>query len=174
MALLSVGAATPAAGGGRPQTPVASASASVAVPHSAELTAGLADHHVPGGDGAVRLRGLSGLDLAQTNLQWAEGSDVIVTSEASSSGFRIFVGKEQEKYAFRGLATLQPGGDDQDEWIGHQCLTGNGRHVLAVVTQRHLINDPEVRDRGGLAYSIDVKTGRVAALLSLDPPSILV
>lgn len=86
---------------------------------------------------------------------WAAGDE---------DGYHLYIAKGSEYWAWRPVATIQPGGEDQEPWIGYHCLTGNGRHVVAVVAPRSAANHPLARDRGGTAYSVEVATGRVKPL----------
>ena len=122
------------------------------------------DHDASGEDRSTRLLGLPGGGPDRLPLDWFDGDDVIVTSHGSSSGFQLFLGRQDEAYAFRGLATIQPGGDSTDDWLGYQCLTGDRRFVVAVVLRRGQLNRAESRDRGALAYAVSVADGTVRPL----------
>lgn len=94
------------------------------------------------------------------------GDDLVVTSRSDSSGYQMFIGRSSERFAWRPLATLQPAGNVGDTWVGYHCVTGNGRYAVAVVGQRHFMNHPVLRDRGGLAYVIDTATGKARILVA--------
>lgn len=92
--------------------------------------------------------------------------DVLVSSRGDTSGFHLFLAQERSGWAWRPLASLQPGGNEGDDWLGAHCVTGSGRWVVAVIQQRWATNRQDLRDRGALTYAVEVKSGRVFPLTS--------
>ncbi|HEX6676866.1 MAG TPA: GDSL-type esterase/lipase family protein [Actinomycetes bacterium] len=76
----------------------------------------------------------------------------------------MFAASSVGGWRWRALATLRPGAPDGERWIGQQCLTGDGRQVVAVVAPWHANNSEAGMGRGGLAYAIDARTGAVRPL----------
>ncbi|HEX2087145.1 MAG TPA: hypothetical protein VHF89_15800 [Solirubrobacteraceae bacterium] len=115
------------------------------------------------------VRRLSLILLAAAVVGWAPEADAaedrIVTGRPSPAGFQLFTAVAEERWAWRPLATIQPGGSSEDDWIGYHCTTGDGRHVVAVVAPRRFANRPLLRDRGAFAYAIEVRTGDVRPLI---------
>ena len=64
------------------------------------------------------------------------------------------------------LATLRSGPDTCERWIGEQCLTGDGSHVVAVVAPWTAQNSEAGIAQRGTAYAVDTRTGAVRALAS--------
>jgi hypothetical protein len=60
---------------------------------------------------------------------------------------------------------LQPGRYADEAWIGEQCLTGDGRYVVAVIALERAEHALSIA-RGGLAYVVDAHTGAVRPLAS--------
>lgn len=102
-----------------------------------------------------------GRDLAEVSPRWWDGTDFLVTGRGDANGYHLWLGLERERYALRPLASIRPNGYADDEWLGYQCVTGDGRHVAVTVAPRRAINRPVVRDRGGLTYLVDIRTGKV-------------
>nr|BFE74624.1 hypothetical protein GCM10020092_079250 [Actinoplanes digitatis] len=93
--------------------------------------------------------------------RWWEGTDLIVTGRGDNEGYHLWIGRERERYAMRPLASIQPNGFTDDTWLGYQCVTGDGLHVVVTVAPRMAVNKPELRDRGGLTYLVNIRTGKV-------------
>lgn len=93
-----------------------------------------------------------------------DSTDLLVAAQGGPTGYQLFTAREDEGWAWRPLANIQPGGGDSDDWIGYHCLTGDGRYVIAVIAPRHFANSPVLRDRGGLAYIVTVADGTVRPL----------
>ncbi|MET7710424.1 hypothetical protein [Micromonospora sp. NPDC005413] len=70
---------------------------------------------------------------------------MIVTGRGDHDGYHLWVGRERERYAMRPLASIQPNGFADDTWLGYQCVTGDGRHVVVTVAPRMAVNKPELR-----------------------------
>ncbi|MET9631235.1 hypothetical protein ABZX92_27610 [Lentzea sp. NPDC006480] len=102
----------------------------------------------------------TGVDLAAVDPGWWRGTDLMVTGQGDSRGYHLYLGREREKYAFRPLASIQPGGYDADEWLGYQCVTGDRSTVAVTLLPRGAVNKPVLRDRGGLSYLVDIATGK--------------
>lgn len=111
--------------------------------------------------GAVSSPGLSHLGNARQS-----SSGVAVSGIGTPRGFEIYVARSSNRWQWQALATLQPAGLSNDTWTGYACLTGDTKHVIAVVAPRSFANVPVLRDRGGTAYDVDVATGRVRPLVS--------
>ena len=111
--------------------------------------------------GAVSSPGLSHVGHARGTL-----SGVAVSGIGTSRGFEIYVARATDRWHWRALATLQPAGLSDDTWTGYACVTGDTKHVIAVVAPRSFANVPLLRDRGGTAYDVDLATGRVRPLVS--------
>lgn len=130
------------------------AAAACAVPSGVAVAPAAADH-ARGGD----QRALA------THTAQASDPDVTVTARPDTGGYRLFTARAAEGWAWRPLATIQPQGNSAEPWIGYHCVTGDKRHVVAVVAPRRFANVPKLRDRGALAYVVDVRTGRVRPLI---------
>lgn len=120
-------------------------------------------HPAPGGGPAPAAEPAptDGVDLSTADASWATGTDFVVTGRGDGEGYHLSIGLEREKYAFRPLATIQPAGYDGDDWLGYQCVTGDRKHVVVSVLPRWAVNRLNLRDRGALVYTVDVKTGAV-------------
>lgn len=94
----------------------------------------------------------------------ATPADTVVTASADSAGYHLFVADDRQRWRWRPLATLQPGGFSGESWIGEHCLTGDGRFVVAVVAPWSANNSPAGQQRGGVGYAIEVSTGAVRSL----------
>jgi hypothetical protein len=92
-------------------------------------------------------------------------NDVVVTSSSDLSGYHLFAAHASTGWKWRALATIQPGGDGDDTWVGQQCITGDGTHAVVVLLPRLAVNSPEGRDQGALAYSVNLTTGSIAPLV---------
>jgi hypothetical protein len=94
----------------------------------------------------------------------AGAADVVATGVGDAAGYHLYTASAAGGWTWTPLATLAPGGLGDDSWVGYQCVTGDGRYVVAVTAPRHVANDPAGRDHGASAYSVDVRTGAVAPL----------
>jgi len=92
--------------------------------------------------------------------------DEIVTGRGDQDGWHIYAASSGGGWRWQPLASLQPGGVGDERWIGQQCLTGDGRFVVAVVAPWHAQNDEGGRDRGAFAYVVDAHSGAVRPLLA--------
>jgi lysophospholipase L1-like esterase len=90
--------------------------------------------------------------------------DELITGSPDAGGYHLFAAAAGDGWAWHPLATLLPAGDDQEKWIGQQCLTGDGRFVVAVVAPWHAANNEGGMDSGGYAYAVDAHTGAVRPL----------
>ncbi|HEV2373144.1 MAG TPA: hypothetical protein VGS19_13335, partial [Streptosporangiaceae bacterium] len=94
--------------------------------------------------------------------------DEIVAGRGDSDGWHLYAASAGGGWAWQPLATLAPAGLDPEgeRWIGRQCITGDGRYVVAVVAPWGADNAPAGNDRGGVAYVVDAHTGAVRPLVS--------
>lgn len=94
--------------------------------------------------------------------------DEIVDGRGDSDGWHLYAASSGNGWAWQPLATLAPAGVDAngERWTGRQCLTGDGRYVVAVVAPWNTDNSPDGADRGGIAYVVDAHSGAVRPLLS--------
>jgi lysophospholipase L1-like esterase len=90
--------------------------------------------------------------------------DEIITASADTGGYHLFAASAGGSWRWQPLATLQPAGYHGERWIGEQCLTGDGRYVVAVVAPWSAQNSAAGMAAGGTAYVIDAHTGRVRPL----------
>ena len=88
------------------------------------------------------------------------------TAVADEQGYHLYKAREDEGFAWRPLATIQPGGASEVAWTGYHCASGTGRHLAVVVAPVTAANRPALRDRGGLAYTVDTTTGAVRPLVA--------
>lgn len=93
------------------------------------------------------------------------GGDEVVTGWGDADGWHVAAAGAGTGWAWRPLATLLPGGGVEQRWIGAQCLTGDGRSVVAIAAPWSAQNDDAGRDQGAFAYTIDAHTGVVRPLL---------
>jgi len=91
-----------------------------------------------------------------------------VNGRGDSAGWHLYAASSGGAWSWQPLATLAPAGlnPDGERWIGRQCLTGDGRYVVAVVAPWSANNTPAGAGRGGIAYSINAHTGAVRPLLT--------
>ncbi|MER7207219.1 GDSL-type esterase/lipase family protein [Streptosporangium sp. NPDC000239] len=94
----------------------------------------------------------------------AGSGDVIVAAAADKDGYHLFTAHSSQSWRWRPLASLQPGGYSGEPWIGNHCLTGDGKSIVAVVAPWHANNSPGGLGHGGLAYAVDIATGKVRPL----------
>src|SRR5271166_4272599 len=94
--------------------------------------------------------------------------DEIVDGRGDSDGWHIYAASSGDGWSWRPLATLDPFGLDPggERWIGRQCLTGDGKYVVAVVAPWSANNSPAGLDHGGVAYVVNARTGAVRPLVS--------
>jgi lysophospholipase L1-like esterase len=90
--------------------------------------------------------------------------DELVTGTGDADGYHLFAAAAGDRWAWHPLATLLPGGGGEQKWIGQQCLTGDGRTVVAVVAPWDAANSENGMDSGGYAYAIDARDGAVRPL----------
>lgn len=90
--------------------------------------------------------------------------DEIITASSDTGGYHLFAASSGGRWRWQALATLQPAGYDGQRWIGTQCLTGDGRYVVAVVAPWDAQNSAGGMAAGGTAYVIDAHTGRARPL----------
>jgi lysophospholipase L1-like esterase len=90
--------------------------------------------------------------------------DEIITASADTNGYHLFAASSGGGWRWQPLTTLEPGGDDGQRWIGEQCLTGDGRYVVAVVAPWSMQNSAAGMAAGGTAYVVDAHTGATRPL----------
>ena len=116
-------------------------------------------------DEAVATDPMSPENLAATlGADWYKSTDVAITATMDESGYHLLVGRGSEGFAWRDLATIQPGAIGEVAWTGYHCITGSGRFVVAVVAPSTAANRPVLRDIGAFAYVVSVDTGDVRNL----------
>ncbi|HEX6523724.1 MAG TPA: hypothetical protein VF070_27550 [Streptosporangiaceae bacterium] len=92
------------------------------------------------------------------------GGDELITGTGDTAGYHLFAATAGDRWGWHALATLLPAGGDEEKWIGQQCLTGDGRTVVAVIAPWHAANSEAGMDGGGYAYAVDAHTGVVRPL----------
>jgi hypothetical protein len=90
----------------------------------------------------------------------------IVTATSDAGGYHLFAASAGDHWRWHALATLQPGGYSEEPWIGEQCLTGDGRYVVAVVAPWSAQNNAAGIAAGGIAYAVNAHNGTVRPLAS--------
>ena len=93
-------------------------------------------------------------------------SDVLVQGEGDADGYHLFVADAAHPASWMGLATIDPAPAVDDGWIGQQCLTTDGRYLAVTVAPRGAAHRPDLMAHGGFAYSVDVTSGAVHALVT--------
>jgi len=92
--------------------------------------------------------------------------DELVAGTGDTGGWHLYAASSGDTWRWHLLATLRPSGYGDESWIGQQCLTGDGRYVVAVVAPWHANNSEAGVDAGGLGYTVDAHTGAVRPLVS--------
>ena len=92
---------------------------------------------------------------------WYRSTDFAVTSVGDGTGMHYYIGRESEGFAWRSLATIAPAGVDASSWTGYFCTSGTDRYLLATIEPTLATNRPVMMDRGALAYTIELRTGKV-------------
>ena len=90
--------------------------------------------------------------------------DEAVTGRGDTSGWHLYATSSGSHWRWLPLATLQPAGYSEEGWTGAQCLTGDGRYVIAVVAPWHVQNSAVGMASGALAYAVNAHTGAVRPL----------
>lgn len=90
--------------------------------------------------------------------------DAMVTGVGDVQGYHLYLAAPGNGWSWRPLATIQPGGGEDERWIGQQCLTGDGRTAVAVVAPWSANNTPAGMNAGAYAYAVDVRSGAVRPL----------
>lgn len=104
---------------------------------------------------------------ASLGRDWSTSSDVLVTGVGDSTGFHLYVAREDEAFAWRTLATLTSSVVDTAMWTGEVCVTGSGKYAVAVFAPAEYANHLDTMKAGGLAAVVDVATGK-ATLVARD------
>jgi hypothetical protein len=94
--------------------------------------------------------------------------DEIVQGRGDADGWHLYATSAGGGWSWQPLATLAPAGlnPNGERWTGRQCLTADGRFVVAVIAPWGVNNLPEGMNRGGQAYAVDAHTGAVRPLLA--------
>src|SRR5579863_8748870 len=124
-----------------------------ALPEAAHAAASAVGHSVP----VAR----SARPVARVRIP---GGDEVVTGRGDTSGWHLYAASSGSHWRWLPLATLQPAGYSEEGWIGAQCLTGDGRYVIAVVAPWHAQNSAAGMAAGALAYAVNARTGSVTPL----------
>lgn len=101
--------------------------------------------------------------------------DLAIYGTGDIFGYHLYTSAASGNWKWRALATIQPGGNEDERWIGQQCLTGNGRTIAAVIAPWSANNSEEGMDSGAFTYAVDAATGAVrplatdASLAYFDP-----
>ena len=95
---------------------------------------------------------------------WRKSSDLLVTGHGDRTGFHVYLARERDAYAWRTLATLNPGLSEAGEWTGYVCVTGSNRYVAAVYAPKIATNKPAMLTAGAFAAIVDIRTGKVRSL----------
>jgi hypothetical protein len=121
-----------------------------------------------GASGPPRQVKQTGTALPTKAVRPVAGGDEIVDGRGDSAGWHLYAASSGGGWAWQPLATLAPQGLDPEDgrWVGRQCLTGDGRYVVAVVAPWSASNSPAGNDRGGVAYVVDAHTGTVRLLVT--------
>jgi hypothetical protein len=93
-----------------------------------------------------------------------EREDFVVKTAPTDNGLAVVVSQRDHGWAPQTVATIQPRGWD-GELMGQSCVTGTGRFAVVVTGPRYAANRPVAMDRGGAAYSVDLRDGTVRPLL---------
>lgn len=130
------------------------------------VTAGIADADTGHPAGAFPRKAAEPQDraallAAQLGGAWYRGSDFVVSNVGDNTGMHYYIGRESEGFAWRPLATIAPVGVDADSWTGYSCTSGTDRYLLATIEPTLATNRPVMLDRGALAYTIDLRRGKV-------------
>lgn len=92
--------------------------------------------------------------------------DEVFTGAGDSNGWHVYVASAGNNWAWESLANILPRGDNSQQWIGQQCLTGDGTAIVAVVAPWSANNSASGLDHGAYAYAINAHTGAVTPLRS--------
>ncbi|HMJ75174.1 MAG TPA: hypothetical protein VK507_04335, partial [Iamia sp.] len=103
---------------------------------------------------------------AELGEDWYTSADVVVHATMDEEGYHLYTGLEREGFAWRPLATIRPGGGTDWDWTGYHCRSASGRYVAAVVAPAAAANRPAMRDRGAMAYVIDIETQEVSPVVA--------
>lgn len=95
-----------------------------------------------------------------------QSGELAYYGRGDASAYRVYRANAGSGWRWAELAAIRPGGRMDDSWIGYQCTTGNGRHVVAVIAPRHAANRPGLANGGATAYSIDTRSGSVRPLVA--------
>jgi hypothetical protein len=90
---------------------------------------------------------------------WRGSSDTLVTGVGDSTGYHLYVARENDAFAWTTLATLTASALDLGPWTGQVCVTGSGRYAVAVYAPALAVNKPNLLLAGALAAVVDLGTG---------------
>ena len=74
--------------------------------------------------------------------------DVAVTGSGDATRYHLYVAARGGGWRWRSLATIQPGGDEDQRWIGQECVTGDGNTAVVMVAPWSASNDAAGMDAG--------------------------
>lgn len=94
----------------------------------------------------------------------AAAKDLVSTGYGDTRGWHVYLASPADGWAWHPVATIQPGGYEDEGWIGQQCLTGDGQYVVAVIAPWHAASVAAEFNQGAVAYSVSVATGSVVLL----------
>ncbi len=131
---------------------------------TAALTASLLANATAGPALSAPEAGTAIASVDEVSPKWWEGDDFVVAGRGDTNGYHVLIGRENRKYAFTPLASIQPGGYDGDQWLGYTCVTGDRSDVVVSALPRGAVNRPALRDRGASVYAIKIADGSVRPL----------
>jgi hypothetical protein len=94
----------------------------------------------------------------------ASGGDEVVAGVGQPDGYYLFVARSAHGWSWEPVALLDPGGENDQTWIGNTCVTGDGQTAVAVIAPWSASNSPVGIERGGIAYAVNLSTGRTRVL----------
>jgi RHS repeat-associated protein len=92
---------------------------------------------------------------------WASSTDFAVNGWGDTDGYHIAVARERDGFVWHQIATLDPAALDAPSWVGYQCVSGNGRFAAVAILPSNQLNNPNARENGAYAYSVDIRSGAV-------------
>lgn len=96
----------------------------------------------------------------------AVADDDVVVGDGDTTGYHLYTAAAANGWKWRALASIQPGGYEDERWIGQQCLTGDGRTVVAVIAPWSANNSEAGMNAGAFAYTVNLATGAVRPVAS--------
>lgn len=136
---------------------------------AASADPGHGEEHQPPSDGAAPTTDPVD-DLAtfaaEFGNDWWRSSDFVIKAEMDEEGYHLYKALEREAFGWRPLASIRPGGSTEWDWTGYHCVSPSGRYVGVVVAPAIAANRAQMRDRGALAYVVDVDSGDVEPVVA--------